>query len=467
LLTIDKRTYKSAAVTANVSLTEAQRARPLFTNPHRKPYVFCDQKQCCYVEDVGDQNASTRENADCPLCGIGKLRVVEMITPEVFLPEDGREVSALDDDADYSYATPAQFPVPLHNDGDKQQLVRKLSERLEVFRRADAQLVVVNKGDPDDQSGFCVCDACGRATLAKIGAPSASHNTPYKILAPNRSHAKTKRCDGEIKGPVFLGHRFVTDLVILRIQITPPLCQAPRAMGAEYCALQDALQTLADALPLAAGRMFDVDFTEFSAGYRLINQNGDGASIAAEIYMFDTLSGGAGYSERVGDAMEELLRDYVRDVLACDDEHGEGCDRSCYRCLRHYYNQFYHSRLDRHLALDLLALILNGTTPQDSPIGEQEKMLQGLRTMLELDGITAQTGGAIAGVRVPLIAKHKGRSVAVCVTHSLIAEQYRTGLVDDLDGSSMPLRPLNAYQLTRNLPSCHLAIRKCLGLQRS
>src|SRR4029077_3349841 len=147
LLTIDKRTYKSAAVTANVSLTEAQRARPLFTNPHRKPYVFCDQKNCCYVEDVGDQNGSTRESADCPLCGIGKLRVVEMITPEVFLPEDGREVSALEDDSDYSYATPAQFPVPLHQSGDEQQLVRKLSERLEVFRRADAQLVVVNKGD--------------------------------------------------------------------------------------------------------------------------------------------------------------------------------------------------------------------------------------------------------------------------------------------------------------------------------
>jgi ATP-dependent helicase YprA (DUF1998 family) len=467
LLTIDKRTYKSAAVTANVSLTEAQRARPLFTNPHRKPYVFCDQKNCCYVEDVGDQNGSTRENADCPLCGIGKLRVVEMITPEVFLPEDGREVSALDDDSDYSYATPAQFPVPLHQSGDKQQLVRKLSERLEVFRRADAQLVVVNKGDPDDQSGFHVCDACGRAKLAKVGPPLPSHKTPYKILATNRSHARVIKCEGEIKGPVFLGHRFVTDLVILRIQIKPPLCQAPRAMAAEYCALQDALQTLADALPLAAGRMFDVDFTEFSAGYRLITQSGDEASIAAEIYMFDTLSGGAGYSERVGDAMEELLRDYVRDVLACDDEHGEGCDRSCYRCLRHYYNQFYHTKLDRHLALDLLALILDGQTPQDSPIGQQEKMLEGLRTMLELDGIATKVGGSIDGVLVPLIAKHKGRSVAVCVTHSLIAEQHRTGLVNDLDGSSVPLRPLNAYQLTRNLPSCHLAIRKCLGLPHS
>src|SRR5262249_21387437 len=55
LITIDKGTYKSVAVAANVTLTEPQRARPLFTNPHRKPYVFCDQKHCCYVEDVGDQ----------------------------------------------------------------------------------------------------------------------------------------------------------------------------------------------------------------------------------------------------------------------------------------------------------------------------------------------------------------------------------------------------------------------------
>jgi hypothetical protein len=210
-----------------------------------------------------------------------------------------------------------------------------------------------------------------------------------------------------------------------------------------------------------------VDFTEFSAGYRLINQSGGGASIAAEIYMFDTLSGGAGYSERVGDAMEELLRDYVRRVLACDDEHGQGCDRSCYRCLRHYYNQYYHTKLDRHLAMDLLALILDGKAPQDSPVAEQESLLKGLKVMLELDGIHTATGSAVDGVPVPLIAEHNGKTVAVGVTHPLIAEQFRTGLVDDLDGSSVPLRPLNAYQLTRNLPSCHLAIRKCLGLQHS
>ena len=66
--------------------------------------------------------------------------------------------------------------------------------------------------------------------------------------------------------------------------------------------------------------------------------------------MFDTLSGGAGYSERVGDSMNQLLRDCVPAILACDDEIGEGCDRSCYRCLRHYYNQFYHPTPHRHFA---------------------------------------------------------------------------------------------------------------------
>jgi hypothetical protein len=165
--------------------------------------------------------------------------------------------------------------------------------------------------------------------------------------------------------------------------------------------------------------------------------------------------------------MEELLRTHVRGVLGCDDDQGEGCDRSCYRCLRHYYNQFYHSKLDRHLALDLLSLILDGITPRELTLNEQEKMLQGLQCMLELDGITTIIGGKVDGVRVPLIANYEGRSVALCVTPALVAEKYRSGLVDELDGASVALRPLNAYQLTRNLPSCHLAIRKCLRHQYS
>jgi hypothetical protein len=112
-------------------------------------------------------------------------------------------------------------------------------------------------------------------------------------------------------------------------------------------------------------------------------------------------------------------------------------------------------------------LMLDGEKPADPSVNEQVTLLKGLRDMLELDDIRTQENSIIAGVRVPMTAEYKGKKVAVCVTHSLTAEKYRTGIVDELDGRGMLLRPLNAYQLTRNLPSCHLAIRKCLGLQRS
>jgi hypothetical protein len=121
-----------------------------------------------------------------------------------------------------------------HNPGQSEYSQSRSSRR--------GPLSVRVQRDPDDQSGFHVCDACGRAKLAKLGQLSASHKTPYKVLAPNKLFAKVlNKCEGDIKGPVFLGHRFVTDLAILRSQKMPPLCQAPRAMVAEYCALQDAL----------------------------------------------------------------------------------------------------------------------------------------------------------------------------------------------------------------------------------
>ena len=41
----------------------------------------------------------------------------------------------------------------------------------------------------------------------------------------------------------------------------------------------------------------------------------------------------------------------------------EGCDRSCYRCLRSYKNKFEHDLLDRHLGAALLRYVLYGELP--------------------------------------------------------------------------------------------------------
>jgi hypothetical protein len=79
----------------------------------------------------------------------------------------------------------------------------------------------------------------------------------------------------------------------------------------------------------------------------------------AEIYLYDTLPGGAGFVRRVGMLGLRVFEEALRILEDCPD----GCDRSCYRCLRSYKNKFEHDLLDRHLGASLLRFALNGTPP--------------------------------------------------------------------------------------------------------
>ena len=217
-------------------------------------------------------------------------------------------------------------------------------------------------------------------------------------------------------------------------------------------------------MTLAAAKHFDVDYSEFSTGYRLINQAAnDETPLVAELYMFDTLSGGAGYSQQLSDAFEVVLRKQALEILRCSDAAGTGCDRSCHKCLRHYHNQYYHVGLDRRLATDLLRFLLDGTVIENPPPPRQRVLLNGLADMLIFDGITVEFDGLIDGFYVPLVARGRYRDVGIYVTHALVAQNHLTGLVDDLDGSTTAICPLNEFFLTRNLPSCFLKVKQCLG----
>ncbi|CAN5642955.1 hypothetical protein BH09VER1_BH09VER1_16150 [soil metagenome] len=462
IITIDKNDFLSAAVVAHAKADNISRARPLFDNPHRRPYVFCSELSCCYVEDVGTADASFRSGIPCPLCAVGTLRVMEMISPEVYLPAGSVPISALDDEPEITKATPAQFPVPIHQTEEKLEAVGELSELVSIYRREQAELVVVNKGDPAEQLGFEVCKDCGLSHVAGHGRNWAGHRTPYLVQEKPGRTAGRRQCHGE-RATVFLGHRFSTDLSIIRADVAAPLCQLPHGLSADFLALQSALQTISEALTLGAAKFFDVDYTEFSAGYRLIQQTGQKSPIVAELYMFDTLSGGAGYSQQLADSFQIVLKKHVYEILKCSDADGTGCDRSCHRCLRHYHNQFHHTNLDRHLADDLLRFLLDGAPLQNPRDDTQEKLLKGLADMLTFDGIEVEPWAVVDGVSVPLLAKGRNHEAAVCVTHSLVAPIYQSGLVDELDGSDTPVCSLNEFFLTRNLPAAFLSVKKCLG----
>ena len=455
IVTIDKHDYKCEAVTANVLATNRERAKPLFTDPHRKPYVFCDSPHCSYVEDAEIDKGDGRSGLPCPLCRKGTLKVMELITPEVFLPNDGKSVNEQTDDQEFSFATPAQFPVPVKSKSPIEIKLKQVSSNLEVLRAPDAELVVVNKGDTKDMTGFSVCDCCGKSILKSLG-DSAQHVLPYKFVPKmgRPPEYKNPKCEGTWRN-VFLGTRFKTDLLVLRLKITPPLCSSTENVFSEdFTALNDALLTLGNTLPIAIGHKFDVDPTEFSSGYRLI-QNGIGApGFFAEIYMFDNLAGGAGYSERAAECIEDILRAEVAKTLDCD------CDRSCYKCLRHYQNQYHHGKLDRLLARELLDFVLEVKSQLSDPnITRQRLILRGLAEMAKHSGDKVSWNTVEHNIDIPLTIERKGKKVHMFVSNALVDPATWEDPVD-VPGSNV--HALNEYKLTRNLPACFLDLNEWL-----
>ena len=62
--------------------------------------------------------------------------------------------------------------------------------------------------------------------------------------------------------------------------------------------------------------------------------------------LYDPMPGGSGLLEQMIDRWEELVHKGRGALKGCPSQ----CLKSCYDCLRSYYNMFYHGQLDRHIA---------------------------------------------------------------------------------------------------------------------
>jgi hypothetical protein len=105
----------------------------------------------------------------------------------------------------------------------------------------------------------------------------------------------------------------------------------------------------------AASRLLDVEPSELRVGV-FPQPHPEGVTGAA--FLADSLANGAGYATYLGQHPRQLLQ-AARELAADFEEHalgGDGCDSSCYRCLRDHSNAAYHALLDWRLAVDLLHL---------------------------------------------------------------------------------------------------------------
>jgi hypothetical protein len=334
--------------------------------------------------------------------------------------------------------------------------LRPAGAKLAFAVTTDRKLITANKGQlqNDTFQGFWICDKCGRAALEQ--PPAAPHERPYLIEFAFGPSAP-RHCNGVFHN-VFLGHVFATDLLLLRMTLDPPMATDTNN-SVVLRSLEDALYSIAEALRLAASRhpQLDLDPSEFGAGFRIVPSTEGSERLHLDVYLYDTLSGGAGYAELAGRHLDEILGN----VLALLENCPAHCDRSCESCLRHYHNQHLRDRLDRFVGAQLLRYARSGEAPAEASPAAQAADLQALARLLQLDGFVCTLLAQLDGQIAPLLVTQGNNAVVVGVQSALLAANW--------DGHSLARLPpgparriLNDYILRRNLPDDHRLVSEAL-----
>lgn len=297
------------------------------------------------------------EECSCPLCG-SDTDEHQMLTPHGFsMLVSNKRQKDVESSAVKTYAS-----SPFYSTMPSSKKMTQFSDNMRFEKRADQKLIVMNAGN--QKGGFTICKRCGAAVngdeslfnFMRVGSPFPG-----------------KRC-GHDEGfmHVYLGSDFITDLVVYEIRL-----------GGEESPITDemkwiwiAAQSLTQAFCLVAGRILDVESSDLEGGCRLITRDGDNV---VEIYLYDNLSSGAGYSADLAGKTEELVLETRKFLQGCD------CHDSCFKCLRNYGNRRIHELMDRHAALDLLNWATDSKLPDPLSEEEQNMILKPLRSLPGID----------------------------------------------------------------------------------
>lgn len=316
----------------------------------RRFYYECPR--CHYADTIERTEADSEEQLNCPACGEQGAfsRARWWMRPPGFAhPVFTDEDTSPDDQPPKSYATRAKLTAPSPLD---ENLWTPINERVRLHHLRQ-HLLVTNRGPRNE--GYNYCTKCGIISPA-VGAKSIDAAGDHKKPYPDE---RDGNCSGgkTAKG-IVLGTDFISDVLLISLQVEPPVALPPGLLATEV-----AMRTLCEALSKAACLKLELEATEIQAEFRpaLNGRGSDG--LEAEIYLYDTLPGGAGFVRQAGRLGLQLFEEALRILEQCPDD----CDSACYRCLRSYKNKFEHHLLDRHIALSLLRYLLYGDLPTLNP----------------------------------------------------------------------------------------------------
>ncbi len=443
---IDGKEWRSGAIYSpfRSDLFEAWRDR----------WIYFECQVCHYALHVSRDEADPGEERDCPACGAeGRFgKAMNWMRPPGFAhPNDEDPNTSPDDAPARSYATRAKLVAEGPVDASKWQ---RLSGGLQQTYRRDT-LLVTNTGPRGE--GYNYCTLCGLIVPTAM-ATSSVHGTHKKPYPDDQN----PDCPGthSTRGLV-LGTDFISDVLLIRLTVDSPLTLRP-----ELLATQVALRTIAEALTIAATKRLGVDAAEIQAEFRpaLTHQVGDG--LEAEIYLYDTLAGGAGFSRRVGTFGLSIFEDTLKRLEQCP----ANCDESCYSCLRSFRNRFEHAQLDRRIGASLLRYLLYGERPVLDEV-RREQSANRLMADLEsrgLEGIELERNvvvpmDGIGDVVAPILATRGSQQWIFAIRGPLTRDLAPT---EELNAAkeygSVPVHLIDDMVVSRNLPVASQQVRKWL-----
>lgn len=208
--------------------------------------------------------------------------------------------------------------------------------RAKLFWNAMDELAVLSG------SKFMICHKCGYAKKSDQSSESGPKPHKNKYGYP---------CDGTFRLNS-LGHIFKTDVLRIRFESMEfkfrtsedkPNPEDFPEINANLSVLYAILEGLC--------RTINIDSRDVDGCISCyIDENGNSM---CELILYDKTPGGAGFVKNLlkKEILEETLRNAYRIVKDCT------CKKSCYACLRNYYNQTYHDALDRHEAISFFERI--------------------------------------------------------------------------------------------------------------
>lgn len=329
-VTIDKKIYRSGGIYSN--------PRPKGFERNQAEYYFnskdyySDIFVCTECNWFGNK-AQDAANGECPYCG-SRVEMRKMLKPWGFAPVKGDPVRHEDEDEEFTYT---EAPYYSYVPNSAEQLNQFKQSNIKYIELSDKNVLTVNMGKK--KNGFNVCKKCGGAEVA-----GTQNNSNFSFSQPYHDRFLCRH-DGSVETNIYLGYEFMTDMFMLDITY-----DSNRLVGIhdhkEKSILKAAVTTLHEAIKKAASLELGIDYNELNGGWRP-RMSDDGRS-HIEMFFYDNLSSGAGYSSMIGSILDSVLIQ-AREILTdCD------CARSCKNCLDNFYNQRNHLLFDRNLGLQLL-----------------------------------------------------------------------------------------------------------------